>query len=249
VGIVSRGHGGTNVAPRAVSADDDPRVVGDEPPLLAATGLPVFIGHDRVAAARALLAAHPACRAILADDGLQHYALGREVEIAVIDGVRGFGNGRMLPAGPLREPVARLGQVDAIVRLVADPHPPGADERESAMTYEPLPWVNLRDRLARPDPRAWRGTTVHALAGIGHPQRFFDTLHAQGIAAVEHVFPDHHPFVAGDLAWEGATAILMTQKDAVKCRGFADARCWYLPIRARIDPALVERVLALTGTA
>ena len=244
-GIVSRGYGGTNRAPRPVASDDDPSLVGDEPPILAASGHPVWIGRDRPAAARALLAAHPACDVLIADDGLQHYALGRDVEIAVIDSSRGLGNGLMLPAGPLREPAARLEEVDAIVRLVAwgAPLPPSGNRgRDSVTTHEPLPWRNLVVADREPNLDAWRAGTLHAVAGTGHPQRFFDLVRALGFAPACHPFPDHHVFAPADLAFPGATAILMTEKDAVKCRAFADQRCWYLPIRARIDPALVELI-------
>jgi tetraacyldisaccharide 4'-kinase len=246
-GIVSRGYGGTNAAPRAVAADDDPLVVGDEAPILAAAGHPVWISRDRPAAARALLAANPRCDVLLADDGLQHYALARDVEIAVIDASRGFGNGFMLPAGPLREPAARLDEVDAIVRLVAwgAPLPASGNRgRDSLTTHEPRPWRNLVYPERFPDLDAWRAGTVHAVAGTGHPQRFFDLVRALGFAPVCHPFPDHHAFVPGDLAYAcaDAVAVLMTEKDAVKCRTFADERCWYLPVRAWIDPALVQLV-------
>ena len=244
-GIVSRGYGGSNAAPRAVVAGDDPRVVGDEPLLHAAAGFPVWIGRDRVEAGRGLLRTHPSCDVIVADDGLQHYALARNVEIAVVDASREFGNGLMLPAGPLREPVSRLGDVDAVVRLVArdTPRPPAASGAQTLMAHEPLPWRNLvhPDRVA--DPAQWQGREIHALSGIGNPQRFFDMVASLGIAARCHVFPDHHAFSAGDIAFPGAHAILMTQKDAVKCTAFADERCWYLPLRALVDPALVALVL------
>jgi tetraacyldisaccharide 4'-kinase len=242
-GIVSRGFGGSNVAPRAVALGDDPRVVGDEPLLHVAAGFPVWIGRQRADAARALLAAHPAVDVVIADDGLQHYALARTVEIVVVDAVRGHGNGMMLPAGPLREPVSRAVEADAIVRLVAsDPAPPGG--RESEMQLEPLPWRNLVRPGLVADPHAWPAGTVHAIAGIGTPQRFFALVQAQGIDAQCHPFPDHHAFAPSDLAFAGAGAILMTEKDAVKCVAFADERCWCLPVHARIDPALVERVIA-----
>ena len=244
-GIVARGYGGSNRAPRVVQVDDDPEVVGDEPLLLAATGCPVWIGSARPAAARGLLAAHPECDVIIADDGLQHYALARTMEIAVVDASREFGNGLMLPAGPLREPVSRLAEVDAVVRLVAGdpPRVAAASGAQTLMTHEPLPWRNLvrPDRVA--DPAHWRGKEIHALTGIGNPQRFFDMVASLGIAARCHAFPDHHDFAAGDIAFPGAGAILMTQKDAVKCLAFADARCWYLPLRAIVDPALVALVL------
>ena len=244
-GIVSRGYRGSNVSPRAVVEGDDPKVVGDEPLLHATAGFPVWIGRDRADAARGLLRAEPGCDVIVADDGLQHYALVRTMEIAVVDASRGFGNGLMLPAGPLREPVSRLTDVDAVVRLVARdvPRPAAASGAQTLMTHEPLPWRNLvqPDRVA--DPAQWRGKEIHALSGIGNPQRFFDMVASLGITAHCHAFPDHHDFAAGDIAFPGADAILMTQKDAVKCMAFADERCWYLPLRAVVDPALVALVL------
>ncbi len=243
-GIVSRGYGGNASAPRAVAPGDDPAIVGDEPLLLAADALPVWIGRDRVAAAQALLAAHPECDVVLADDGLQHYALRRHFEIAVIDEVRGFGNAGMLPAGPLREPRSRLQRVDAVVRLVpSDSQPePSGDGRETTMTYEPLPWRNLAHPDATAEARAWRAGMIHAVAGIGDPERFFDLVRRLGFDPVCHPFPDHYRYTPADLAFQDAAAVLMTEKDAVKCIAFADSRWWYLPIRARIDPALVERV-------
>ena len=242
-GIVSRGYGGSNIAPRPVATGDDPRVVGDEPLLHAAAGFPVWIGRQRPDAARALLAAHPEVDLIIADDGLQHYALARTVEIVVVDGARGFGNAMMLPAGPLREPVARADEADAIVRAVTSgPTPPSG--RESSMQLEAQPWRNLARPDLAADPRLWPAGSVHAIAGIGNPERFFALVRAQGIDAQCHPFPDHHAFAAADLVFEGARAILMTEKDAVKCVAFADERCWCLPVRARLDPALVERVIA-----
>jgi tetraacyldisaccharide 4'-kinase len=217
-GIVSRGYRATNHVPRAVGVDDDPDVVGDEPLLLARTGLPVWIGADRPAAARALLAAHPDRDLIIADDGLQHYALARDIEIAVIDASRGLGNGLPLPAGPLREPAARLGAVDAIVHLGGT----GDSKREFAMTLAGERFVRVNDGAVAADAALFRSGEVHAIAGIGDPARFFAQLAALGIAAHRHPFPDHHRYVAADLALPGATAILMTEKDAVKCKGFAD---------------------------
>jgi tetraacyldisaccharide 4'-kinase len=242
-GIVSRGYGGDDSEPRAVSEDDDPDRVGDEPLLLATAGFPVWIGRNRVAAARLLLAAHPENDVVLSDDGLQHYALRRDFEIAAIDDSRSLGNGRLLPAGPLREPPSRLREVDAVVTLVASASPPSTgDGRETRMGHEPLPWRNLVDASAIADLSAWRTGRLHAIAAIANPQRFFDLLKSLGFDPVCHVFPDHHRYRREEIEFAGATAILMTEKDAVKCKPFADARCWYLPIRARIDPALVDRV-------
>ena len=244
-GLVSRGYGGNARVAREVREGDDPGIVGDEPPLLAGAGFPVWIGRDRVVAARALRQAHPECDVIIGDDGLQHYRLARDVEIAVIDDARGLGNGWMLPAGPLREPASRLRDVDAIVHLVPTGEVPvkGADARHSFMTHAPVRFRNLVDPASAVDPRTWGKGEVHAIAGIGHPQRFFDLLEAMGIELTGHAFPDHHVFVADDLALPQARVIVMTAKDAVKCARFADARCHALDIRAVIDPALVSLVL------
>jgi tetraacyldisaccharide 4'-kinase len=244
-GIISRGYGGTNVAPRPVSRGDDPDAVGDEPLLLARDAFPVWIGHDRVSTARALLARHPECDVVLSDDGLQHYALPRQFEIAVVDEARGFGNGRMLPAGPLREPRSRLDRADALVYLASD-GPSRAVERNAgrvtAMGYEPLEWRSLKEANAVADVAAWRNGAIHAVAGIGNPARFFTLVRELGFDPVCHAFPDHHRYAPSDLAFPDAIAILMTEKDAVKCAAFADHRYWYLPIRAIIAPALVARV-------
>jgi tetraacyldisaccharide 4'-kinase len=243
-GIVSRGHGGSASAPRAVMADDDPGVVGDEPLIFAGAGFPVWIGRDRVAAARGLLAAVPSCDVVISDDGLQHYRLARDVEVVAVDAARGFVNGFLLPAGPLREPPSRLDDVDAIVRLVARKSANAGTRggRETEVTHVPQPWRNVVAGARVADPADWRGREVHALAGIGNPERFFALVRAQGIAAAEHPFPDHHAYRAVDLAFPTAAAILMTQKDAVKCAGLADERCWYLPVAATLDPALVALV-------
>jgi len=242
-GVVSRGYGGSTRRPRAVAADDAAADVGDEPPIIAAAGFPVWIAHDRAAAGRALLSAHPECDVVLCDDGLQHYRLARDFEVAVVDQSRGFGNGLMLPAGPMREPESRLDEVDAVVRLVSGEAPRSdSGGRGSYTTHVAMPWRGVRDESRRGDPAAWRGASVHAVAGIGHPQRFFAFVRAQGIAAAEHAFPDHHAYRASDLAFPGAAVILMTQKDAVKCRRFADERFYYLPVRATVDPALVALV-------
>jgi tetraacyldisaccharide 4'-kinase len=151
----------------------------------------------------------------------------------------------MLPAGPLREPVSRLRDVDAVVRLLArdTPRPPAADGHETSMTHEPLPWRNLKHPGLEANPEQWKDKEVHAVSGIGNPQRFFDMIATLGIAATPHAFPDHHDYTPGDIAFPGTIAILMTQKDAVKCAAFADERCWYLPLHAIIDPALVALAL------
>ena len=246
-GIVSRGYGrragAGGDAPLLVARDSDPALAGDEPVLLARAGFPVAVAGDRVAAASALLAAHPGCNVILADDGLQHLRLARDVEIAVIDAARGVGNGWRLPAGPLREAAARLAAVDAVVALCRDgDDAPAAWPGALVMTLAGEVFHRVNANGITAGAGAFRGAGVHALAGIGNPERFFAALRALGISAVAHPFPDHHRFGAGDLALPGASAILMTEKDAVKCAGLADDRCWFLPVRANVDPALVARV-------
>jgi tetraacyldisaccharide 4'-kinase len=245
-GIVSRGYGRDrdDDDPLRVDPDADPRRVGDEPLLLARAGYPVVVARDRVAAGRALLDRHPGCDVILSDDGLQHYRLRRDVEIAVVDAARALGNRWLLPAGPLREPASRLRAVDAVVVLSAEgAHAPLPELRGAfAMTLVGDRFARVDDPLTTLHAAAFAGEGVHALAGIGHPARFFAQLAAMGIAAVPHPFADHHRFVAGDLALPGAQAILMTEKDALKCETFADERCWYLPVQARIDEALVNLI-------
>jgi tetraacyldisaccharide 4'-kinase len=226
-----------------VAPDAGADAVGDEPLLLARTGIPVAVGADRAAAARALLAAHPECDVIVADDGLQHYALARDFEIVVVDAARGLGNAWRLPAGPLREPAARLDEADAIVALVTAGAPaPWLVPNAWRMTLVGDAFVRVADRSQSQPASTFAGSGVHAVAGIGNPERFFAHLRSLGLAPTTHPFPDHHRFVARDLALPGARAILMTEKDAVKCEAFADERCWYLPVRAHIDPALVTRV-------
>jgi tetraacyldisaccharide 4'-kinase len=244
-GLVSRGYGRVRSQrePIMVTPDANPDVVGDEPLLLARTGLPVAVAVDRVAAARALISAHPNCDVIVADDGLQHYRLARNFEIVVVDGTSGLGNGWRLPAGPLREPAARLEEADAIVVLET----PGTKTPWTApdawrMTLVGDTFHRVTDPAQVQPASAFAGIGVHAVAGIGNPERFFAQLRALRIAATGHAFPDHHRFSAQDLALPGARAILMTEKDAVKCAAFADERCWYLPVHAHIDPALVARV-------
>lgn len=238
-GIVSRGYGARTRVPRAVRPEDAPDVAGDEPLLLARrSGAPVWIGRDRVAAARALLAAHPECDLLISDDGLQHYRLRRDAEIAVIDG-RGAGNGWRLPAGPLREPLARLAAVDALV-VNGERLPPDLAEAPPVPAFSMKLAGDRFRRLGDPaqvcGPEAFAGLRVHALAGIGHPQRFFDHLAAMGLPIVPHAFPDHHAYAAQDLEIAGADALLMTEKDAVKCAAFAPSNAWVLPVEARLAP-------------
>ena len=248
-GIVSHGHGGTASAQNGlalVPADGDPGRYGDEPVLLARlTGCPLVVGHDRPAAARELLRLHPECDVLIADDGLQHYRLGRDLEVAVVDAAT-LGNRQLLPAGPLREPLARLAEVDLVLAH-------GALDPELRTAIGDVPVFDMRlageEVVALDDPArhlplaALRGRRVHAVAGIGRPQRFFEQLAAAGLEVVAHAFPDHHRFVAADLAFGDASPILMTAKDAVKCRAFAPVDCWEYPVRAQIGSGAAERIL------
>jgi tetraacyldisaccharide 4'-kinase len=237
--IVSRGYGGTAQQPQRVDADSDARQAGDEPLLMARRKLcPVWIGQDRVAAAQAALLAHPQCDIVLCDDGLQHYRLQRDAEVAVVDGERGFGNGFMLPAGPLREPVSRLKTVDAVV-VNGGSAAPG----QYAMRLSGEVFHNLLAPGKTVSASHFLALNNHAVAGIGHPQRFFSHLQSLGIPCTPHAFPDHHPYSAADLAFADCDAILLTEKDAVKCAAFADARYWVLRVEAQTDPALLDHLL------
>ena len=242
-GIVSRGHGGDNAAPRPVTAGSLPSEVGDEPVLLRRrSGVPVWVGHDRVAAGRALLAASPGVDVIICDDGLQHYRLARDVELAVFDG-RGAGNGWRLPAGPLREPLARLAGVAAVVcNGLPDDRIPSRLPRFD-MRLQPGAFYRLDDPRQVCAAGDLAGRRLHALAGIGDPERFFRTLEALGLGFARHPFPDHHAYSAADLAFAGDGVLLMTEKDAVKCAGLTAAEAWVLPVEAEVAPALIDLIL------
>ena len=241
-GIVSRGYTKNTVrmkTPREVSFDDAADMVGDEPLLMAQRALcPVWIGRDRPAAALALLQAHPECDIILSDDGLQHYRLQRDAEIVVIDGARRFGNGLLLPAGPLREPVSRLRQADAVVVNGGQ-----AVDGEFAMSLTGSLFYNLLNPETVLNAGEFAGQRLHAIAGIGHPQRFFAHLEHLGLTIQHHAFPDHHHYTAGDIAFDNADAILMTEKDAVKCAAFANEKCWVLRVDAQVSPALAQLII------
>ncbi|MFN6961546.1 MAG: tetraacyldisaccharide 4'-kinase [Rhodocyclaceae bacterium] len=242
-GIVSRGHGRATHDIRKVGAGDTAREVGDEPLLLARrSGCPVVVGADRVAAARALLAAHPECDLLLCDDGLQHYRLQRDIEIAVIDR-RGLMNGWPLPAGPLREPPARLRTVDALV-LHDAVMPPLPGVPRFTMRLVGRRFQRLDDPSVTCTADDLAGQKLHAVAGIGEPQRFFDHLARLGLAFEAHPFPDHHHYRAADLEFVG-DAILMTEKDALKCAGLARLPVWVLPVEAHVEPDLARHVLAI----
>lgn len=250
-GIISRGYGGRAATPRPVTATSDPALCGDEPVLLAQRSpAPVWVGADRVAAAQALLGAHPECDVVISDDGLQHYGLARDLEIAVVDGLRGLGNGLLLPAGPLREPSARLATVDAIIVNISQSIGVGRAAEAPptyAMTFTGSEFHNLLNPQHRAGPEHFHNRRVHAVAGIGNPQSFFRSLQRLGLTFTAHPFPDHHVFSAPDLAFSDADFVVMTEKDAVKCRSFAAEAHWALRIDAEIDPAFGDLVMKKLG--
>ncbi|CAM5227052.1 tetraacyldisaccharide 4'-kinase [Rhodanobacter lindaniclasticus] len=235
-GVVSRGHGGTQREPLLLGDAPDPRVVGDEPCLIRASGVPVAVGRDRPAAARLLLQA--GCDVVVADDGLQHYALVRDVEICVIDGTRRFGNGRLLPVGPLREPLERLREVDL---RVCNGGIAEAGEYPMQLRGGEVIALNGGERRTL---ASFAGRRVHAVAAIGNPRRFFDSLRAAGIEVIEHPFADHHAFAPAELAFADDLPVLMTDKDAVKCRSFALPDGWRVPVRAELPAAFHAALLA-----
>lgn len=256
VGLVSRGYGRQRGGLREVTTDSSWREVGDEPLLLRRrTGCMTMVASDRVAAARALAAR--GAKVILADDGLQHLRMRRDCEIIVIDGSRGFGNGRVLPAGPLRESAARARAADVIVvnggfagepvRGVAREIVAGAlrmrleagGALQVAETRRPAGCGELRPL------ETFRGAPVHAVAAIGNPPRFFADLRGRGLELIEHAFPDHHALTAADLDFGDRRAVLMTEKDAVKCGELADPRLWYVPVEATFSEADSSRLLEL----
>ena len=260
-GVISRGYGGAHDrdssdasggAPLEITAGIDPAQSGDEPLLIRRrTGAPVFVSRDRPRAAQAVLNAYADVNVILSDDGLQHYALARDIEIAVFD-ERGVGNGRLLPAGPLREPLARAASVTAIVRNVAEENMAKIGSHQGfpasfTMQLAPLPCYQLVNTSetckANLLPARSASGAFAAVAGIGDPARFFATLRALGLRFSEHPFGDHHAFTRDDLATIDADLIVMTEKDALKCAAFNDARIWVLPVEARIDPALINLIL------
>lgn len=239
-GIVTRGYGGSGRGCHRVRADSDPAVVGDEAVMIARmAGVPVVTGRDRVAAVNKLVATGE-CDLVIADDGLQHYRLDRDVEIVVLDGARGVGNGRCLPAGPLREPAGRLSEV----ALVVTNGPRRGDQATSGFELaasSPLSVAGGGDKRRAPI----AGDRVHAVAGIGDPERFFQALERLGFSVTRHAFPDHHAFKARDLSFTDKRCVLMTAKDAIKCEPFDDGRLWFVPVRLVPDEHLVAATDAM----
>jgi tetraacyldisaccharide 4'-kinase len=237
-GIVTRGYGGSSRKPRLVQASDLPGRVGDEAILLARRSrASVATGRNRPAAAQLLIDA--GCNVILSDDGLQHYALARDCEIVVIDGDRRFGNGSLLPAGPMREASSRMRGVAAVVVNG------GTGESAGALRMRLLPTgaVAIKYGTAKPL-REFSGQAVHAIAAIGNPQRFFATLRAVGIEVLEHPLPDHAQLQREDISFADDLAVLMTEKDAVKCREIAGPHHWYVPVNVAFAAGDAEKLRA-----
>lgn len=260
-GIVCRGYGGTATDwPLEVRADTPAHVAGDEAVMMAMRGLcPVAAGPDRVAAAELLINEYR-CDIIVSDDGLQHLGMARDLEIAVVDARRRFGNGLLLPSGPLRESISRLNKVDFIAinltqgfeanpvrrqlaHLLDEHHPPIIEVKPAATKL-----VNVFDREQSSPLERFEHQRVHAVAGIGNPQRFFDLLDSLGVAAIPHAFADHHAFLPGDVGFDDNLPVIMTEKDAVKCQAFKDQlehdRYWFVVIDVKLDNTVVEAICA-----
>ena len=237
--VISRGYGAQVKCWQEVMPNSTAEAVGDEPLLIAKRAqCPVFVGKSRVAVAQALLNEYPACDLVVSDDGLQHYALQRNVEVAVVDARVGLGNDLLLPAGPLREPSKRLTSVDAVVYNGAD---------SVAQGYAMQLVADGFYQVAKPhqslDSGHWKHANIHAVAAIGNPQRFFQHLKTLGFKITEHAFLDHHTFVANDFAAFGDEVVIMTEKDAVKCTAFAKPNWAYLAVSAQVQDGFLAAIL------
>ncbi len=235
VGVVSRGYGGSHQqGSLSVNQNTEAQLSGDEPLLIAIQAqVPVMVNTDRAQAVKDLVIEHNV-DLVISDDGLQHYAMGRQVEIVVVDGKRRFGNGFFLPAGPLRESESRLKTVDFIINNGAE------HVGEITSTLKALMFVNVATNEEQPL-EFFNQKTCHAVAGIGYPQRFFDTLIQLGVEVETHAFADHYTFTQTDLAFDDDYPILMTAKDCVKCIEFATDQMWYLHVEAELsDDFLTE---------
>lgn len=237
-GIVSRGVGGSeSTKARFVKATDAADDVGDEALLLTQkTQCPMVVCKDRVAAVRTLLnKTH--CNIVISDDGLQHYRLQRSLEIVMVDHERQFGNQYLLPAGPLREPISRIKQADFVVvngGSLQDPY---------TLTLQPDEFVSIVTQAKIPL-HGFANKKIHAVSGIGHPQRFFKTLQQLGMDLITHIFPDHHLYQKHELHFSEKLPIVMTEKDAVKCAAFANDDYWYLNIIPKMNEKLEQSILS-----
>ena len=236
--VISRGYGSkAPYYPYCVSPDDAANITGDEPLLIAQScRCPVIIGADRKASIGLLIKQHN-CDVVVTDDGLQHYALKRDLEIAIVDGDRLFGNGHCLPMGPLREPITRLQSVDWVISNGVT----AQYTHHMQLTARELVQLKTGEQCLA---ERWQANKkVHAVAGIGNPSRFFNTLRELGFDPVEHAFADHHHFVRSDIVFDDNLAVVMTAKDAVKIKPFATDSCWFLPVDAHLPSALMLEVI------
>lgn len=242
-GVISRGYKGNAQQPMHVDERSDPALVGDEPILIAMhTRCPVFTSVNRIAAGQCLLDQFPKCDVLISDDGLQHYRMQRNVEIVVYDAEKTFGNRMLLPAGPLREPVSRLKSVHAVVCNGAVA---ACADFENVFSMQLLAdsFYNLMQPLNTVNAPAFSGKRILAVAGIGNPQRFFNQLTQMGLQFQQRAFDDHHAFIPSDFAGEAFDIVLMTEKDAVKCKAFATENFWVLPVKAAVEDGLLSAVL------
>ncbi len=245
--VITRGYGGkAQTWPQKVTPDSDAEMVGDEAVLMAtSTGVAVYAGANRLESIQQLLA-ETECDVIVSDDGLQHYKMPRDIQIAVIDGERGFGNGYCIPAGPLREKINRL---DECHLLVLNGQAKTENERLKRAQLMSLSGDNLIN-LATAEERPLKdlsGKTVQAVTGIGNPKRFYSTLENTGLIVKQHSFPDHFAFSKNDLSFENDSTVIMTEKDAVKCKGLigAQSNYWYLPVSAVLPKDFDDKLLTL----
>ena len=239
-GVVSRGYGSKAPQyPFSVEPSSSSDEAGDEPLMIVQrTGVPFVIDPDRPQACRKLLESSD-CNIIISDDGLQHYAMGRDIEIAVIDSRRGLGNGHCLPVGPLREKADRLSEVDFVV---VNGHGgftiPGAQH----MVLKNDQWLTVKERVPV-NPDGWQGSAVHAVAGIGRPERFYETLRAEGLTVIEHSFADHHHYTVEDISFNDQLPVIMTEKDAVKCRHLLlPSHYFYLTVKVEMADSFKEQL-------
>lgn len=236
-GVVSRGYGGSFSGVKQVQANDSADVVGDEPMMIFnRTALPVVVGADRVAAVDYLLENNN-CDIVLSDDGMQHYRMRRDIEVAVIDSERGFGNGYCLPAGPLRERASRLQDADIIVY---NGH--NTDKVDDcSYSLKMLELTGLNNDESRPL-ASFLQKPVHAVAGIGNPERFFNQLRQNNLDLIEHAFPDHHDYQQADFSGWNDACIIMTEKDAVKCADLALTDAWVVKVEADFSDRFKSRL-------
>ena len=235
-GIVSRGYGGKFKETLQVKEDSSVKETGDEAQILAKLNLPFYLDKNRVRAVKTLIKNHD-CDVIISDDGLQHYSMARDIEIAVIDGKRRFGNNLTFPAGPLRESIKRLKSVDFIVNNSGP-----TEEDEFLMSVSPSKFVHLKSGKSYSVDNWPMHKQIHAVAGLGNPGRFFDLLEKLGFEIIRHPFPDHHNFTSSDMFYLDHLPIVMTEKDASKCKDLDINKIWYLTIDADVSNKFIDKL-------